>query len=219
MSMILNIDTAVEWASICLSRDGESIQYASCEQQKEQASWLHPAIKTMMEVSGFSFKDLSAIAVTIGPGSYTGLRIGLSAAKGLCYTLNIPIITVGTLEMMAFAVKEEAVELICPMIDARRMEVYTAIYDRSMNELLPAQAMVLSESSFKEWLPKHSILFTGNGFRKSISSLEVPGSQFSSRIANASNLAQLSHIKYDKKLISDPAYSEPLYIKDFHFGA
>ncbi len=217
--MILNIDTALDMASICLSADGESIQYASCEMQKEQASWLHPAIKSVMDQSGYSLKDLAAIAVTIGPGSYTGLRIGLSAAKGLCYTLKIPIITVGTLEMMAFTVKEDAADLICPMIDARRMEVYLAIYNRSMKELLPAQAMVLTEKSFVDWLPKHSILFTGNGVQKALSFLESPGSQFSPRVANASTLAQLSRIKYGKKLISDAAYLEPLYIKDFHFGS
>src|SRR6266513_982784 len=130
MSLLLNIDTAIETASICLSKDGNVLHLSINENQKDHAAWLTVAIQEMMQNSGYQLNQLNAIAVTIGPGSYTGLRVGLSTAKGLCYVLKIPLLTIGTLEMMAFAAKQNPVDLLCPMIDARRMEVFTAVYDK-----------------------------------------------------------------------------------------
>src|SRR5689334_17760726 len=127
MSLVLNIDTAVETASICLSEDRKILQVSINENQKDHAAWLSVAIQNMMINAGYRLNQLHAIGITIGPGSYTGLRVGLSAAKGLCYALNIPLITIGTLEMMAFAAKDEPADLLCPLIDARRMEVFTAL--------------------------------------------------------------------------------------------
>src|SRR5687767_1657626 len=135
MALILNIDTAMELASICLSDEKEVLSFSENRDQKDHAGWLQPAIKQVMDDAGFSLSELAAIAVTSGPGSYTGLRVGLSSAKGLCFALKLPLITVNTLEAMAQAVPSEAAALRCPMIDARRMEVFTAIYDDAMNEV------------------------------------------------------------------------------------
>jgi tRNA threonylcarbamoyladenosine biosynthesis protein TsaB len=107
MSFILNIDTAVDTASVCLAKNGESLQLTTNENQKDHAAWLHPAITELLNKNGIAMKDIEAVAITIGPGSYTGLRVGLATAKGLCYAMNIPLITLSTLEMMAFAVKKK----------------------------------------------------------------------------------------------------------------
>ncbi|HET6995198.1 MAG TPA: tRNA (adenosine(37)-N6)-threonylcarbamoyltransferase complex dimerization subunit type 1 TsaB, partial [Chitinophagaceae bacterium] len=114
MAVLLNIDTALDTASVCLSGDGEQLGFLANERQKEHAAWLHTAIRDLLKTQSIDTGQLSAVAVSIGPGSYTGLRIGLSAAKGLCYALGIPLITVGTLEVMAFAAKENDTDLICP---------------------------------------------------------------------------------------------------------
>src|ERR1051325_9884884 len=143
MALILNIDTAIETASICLSEDKNVLKFAINENQKDHAAWLSVAIKTLMKEAGIQLNQLNTIAVTIGPGSYTGLRVGLSAAKGLCYALNIPLITIGTLEMMAMAAKEEPVDLLCPMIDARRLEVFTAVYNKKMEEVRSPHSLIL----------------------------------------------------------------------------
>src|ERR1044071_1620569 len=129
MALILNIDTAMGTASIRLAQEGKTLALAENIAQKEHASWLHPAIEQMMGTAGYSLRELKAVAVTAGPGSYTGLRVGMAAAKGFCYALNIPLITEDTLRVMAFAAKEQLGEgdYLCPMIDARRMEVFTAV--------------------------------------------------------------------------------------------
>jgi tRNA threonylcarbamoyladenosine biosynthesis protein TsaB len=120
MSLILNIDTALDTASVCLANQKEVLQFSVNEDQKDHAAWLHQTIAELLQKGGYSIKDLDAVAVSIGPGSYTGLRVGLATAKGFCYALQIPLITVNTLKLIAFAAKDEAIDLICPMIDARR---------------------------------------------------------------------------------------------------
>ena len=141
MALILNIDTAVESASVCLSKDAEILQLLVNDNRRDHALWLHPAINESITGSGAKTSNLEAIAVTIGPGSYTGLRIGLSAAKGLCYALNIPLITINTLLAMAYSSRDEAGDLFCPMIDARRNEVFTAIYNKVPEEIVKPSAM------------------------------------------------------------------------------
>ena len=148
MSLILNIDTALDTASVCIAKDGRSLGLAVNENQKDHAAWLHIAVNEILKKPSYSINQLEAVAVSIGPGSYTGLRIGLASAKGFCYALNIPLIAVTTLEIMALAVKEEATTLICPMVDARRMEVFSAIYEKDLGEKSPPQAMVIDENSF-----------------------------------------------------------------------
>jgi tRNA threonylcarbamoyladenosine biosynthesis protein TsaB len=134
MALILNIDTATETGGICIAEEGKTLAMAVNPEQKDHASWLHPAVEKIMRDAGCGMKDLQAVAVTAGPGSYTGLRVGMAAAKGFCYALGIPLITENTLKVMALAAKEQAPGdgLLCPMIDARRMEVFTAVYQNDL---------------------------------------------------------------------------------------
>jgi len=216
MSLILNIDTALDTASVCLAKGGSSLQLMFNENQKDHAAWLHTAITGILKENKCKPSHLEAIAVSIGPGSYTGLRAGLSAAKGLCYALNIPLIAVGTLKMMAFAVKEEATELICSLIDARRMEVFVAVYDKSMREITPASALVIDEHSFASLVSPGPVLFCGNGCKKLQPLLEQHHASYSETIADASHLANLSWLCFEKKEFASLAYAEPLYIKEFY---
>ena len=216
MSLILNIDTAVETASVCLSRDAECLWLTINEQQKTHASWLHMAIADMLTRTGNNIKDVNAVAVTIGPGSYTGLRVSLSAAKGLCYARNIPLITIGTLDLMAFAAKNEDCDLICPMIDARRMEVFTALYDKNLQLILSPGAMMLTKESFAEFLNEKRVLFTGNGNKKLQGLISHKNAIFSLIQANAAHMAVLSHGEFDKQRFADLVYTEPCYLKDFY---
>lgn len=216
MSLILNIDTAPGRASVCLSEDGTVLQFSSSEDQKDHASWLHTAIAELLEKSGHLVKDLQAVAVSIGPGSYTGLRVGLAAAKGFCYALAIPLITVNSLKMIAFAVKDEAIDIIWPLIDARRMEVFTALYDKDLQEKIPPHAMVVDEKSFASFLLQGKVLFCGNGVEKLQSLISNSNALFSNTMADASHLARLSFNCYNNKEFADLAYAEPLYIKEFY---
>ncbi|MBO9635517.1 MAG: tRNA (adenosine(37)-N6)-threonylcarbamoyltransferase complex dimerization subunit type 1 TsaB, partial [Chitinophagaceae bacterium] len=148
MALLLNIDTATENGSICLSHDGKPIRTMVNHQMRDHAAWIQSAIKQILEETQNTAKDLQAIAVTAGPGSYTGLRVGMATAKGLCYALGIPLITENTLKVMAYAATQQSFPngdeysikaglknstILCPMIDARRMEVFTALYDLQLN--------------------------------------------------------------------------------------
>lgn len=191
MSLILNIDTALDKASVCLSKDGKVLQISFNENQKDHASWLHTAIAELLQKSNLKINDLQAVAVSIGPGSYTGLRVGLSAAKGFCFALNIPLITVNSLKLIAFAVKEEAIDLICPLIDARRMEVFTALFDKNLLEKILPTNMVVDEKSFATVLLNNKILFCGNGVSKLQSIISNRNASFSNTNSDASHLANL----------------------------
>lgn len=160
-------------------------------------------------------KDINAVAVSNGPGSYTGLRIGLSAAKGLCYALQIPLITIGTLQMMAQAAKNSEANLFCPMIDARRMEVFTALYDSEGNEVMKPAALILDENSFAEELKESRILFFGNGAGKFKDICSNSNAIFKDIEAEASHLAKISQQKFTAGDFAALAYSEPYYVKEF----
>lgn len=216
MSYILNIDTSAETASICLSLNGKSIALACNENRNGQTSWLHPAIENMLTEQQLVLKDIQAIAVAIGPGSYTGLRVGLSAAKGFCYALNIPLITVSTLKMLAYAVQKEAAELICPLIDARRMEVFSCLYGKTLSEEKKPAAFIIDENTFTETLNSHKVLFCGTGSKKLQPLINHDNASFSSNMANASDLGVLSYACLLNKEFADVAYTEPLYIKEFY---
>ncbi|MEO6611557.1 MAG: tRNA (adenosine(37)-N6)-threonylcarbamoyltransferase complex dimerization subunit type 1 TsaB [Chitinophagaceae bacterium] len=216
MSLILNIDTALETASVCLARDGKSLDLLVNPDQKEHAAWLHPAIDALLKKNGFYYAQLEAVAVSIGPGSYTGLRVGLASAKGLCYALNIPLIAISTLKMMAMAVKEEAMDLICPLIDARRMEVFAAVYDQKLGEKISPHALIIDENSFSALLSENKILFCGSGSKKLQPLLSGTTAFFSNTPANAAHLAQLSLDHFSIKSFANLVYTEPLYIKEFY---
>ncbi len=216
MAVILNIDTALDTASVCLSRNGERFGFMANERQKDHAAWLHMAIRDLLKAQSIDTGQLNAIAVSIGPGSYTGLRIGLSAAKGLCYALGIPLITVGTLEVIAFASRENNTDLICPLIDARRMEVFAAVYNKLLQEIVKPTALILTENSFSHELLTNRILFCGNGRKKLQSVLCHENAIFSDSIATAADLAHLANKYWKEKRFANLAYTEPLYVKEFY---
>ena len=216
MAYVLNIDTAIDRASICLSKNGEPVNLSSNDNPRDQAAWLQPAISDQLAAAGIGFDALKAVAVSVGPGSYTGLRIGLSTAKGLCYALNIPLIAIGTLEMMAAAATDRVADLLCPMIDARRMEVFTAIYNKKMETVLAPCAMVLDENSFTDILNKHTVLFYGNGSTKYKSLSKHENAFFDTITINALQLIKISNRRLVANDFNSLAYTEPMYIKNFH---
>ena len=216
MALILNIDTAVDTASVCLAKDGKGLSLEKNEKQKDHAAWLHLAIKEIFEKNNLELKIVDAIAVTVGPGSYTGLRIGMAAAKGICYALNKPLITLNTLLVMANAAKNEKADLLCPMIDARRMEVFAAIYSKDLQIIKKPAAIELNEKSFDKELSAHSICFFGNGSSKFQSINKNQQAIFSKIFSDASAMISLSAGKYKQKEFADLAYAEPLYLKEFH---
>jgi len=222
MAIILNIDTASDKASVSLAEDGRILRSGMNESQKDHAGWLLPAIKKLFDDANYSLDQLDAAGISNGPGSYTGLRVGLSTAKGLCYALNIPLITVGTLKVMAFsAINTPGPELIsedlliCPMIDARRMEVFTAVYDFNLTEVVQPQALVLHENCFEKLLKGHKILFLGNGSTKFQKSCFSPNAMFKNLPLNPSALALLTYRNFIGNNFAELIYTEPLYLKEF----
>ncbi len=219
MSFILQIDTAFKTASISLSFAGELIFEETNTEMKDHAAFVQPAIKNILQRAGISAKELAAIAVCYGPGSYTGLRIGMASAKGLCYALNKPLVTIGSLQVLTRAVIEQQfvpTEVIyCPMIDARRMEVYTALFDANMSELLSPVAMVLTADSFANWLLKNTIWFFGDGAAKFIRLIDYQRAVVKAAGNNALAMSKLAFQKYELGDFADNAYVEPLYLKDF----
>jgi tRNA threonylcarbamoyladenosine biosynthesis protein TsaB len=216
VSRILHIDTAVQVASICLS-DGEIIVDTRINPaEKESAAWLHVAIQSLLKENKLTPAQLDAVAVSTGPGSYTGLRVGMSAAKGLCYALSIPLISINTLQMMAAGVPKGSTDLLCPMIDARRMEVFTALYNTSLEEVMSPTNMILDETSFATSLQEASITFFGNGSNKAKDVITHPKAFFVTYTATAKDMVMLAAGKFSKGEFSDLAYSEPFYGKDFH---
>ena len=219
MALILNIDTAVDVASLCLAKDGKDLSVATNESQKDHASWLHIAIKEIFEKNGLELGLVDAIAVTGGPGSYTGLRIGMATAKGICFALDKPLISLNTLLVMANAAKMEKADLICPMIDARRMEVFTAIYTKKLEIVKDPAAITLNENSFAEYLSSNSICFFGNGSNKFQAIEKNPQAFFSNIKTDASSMISLSEKNFTEKKFVDLAYAEPVYLKEFYTPA
>lgn len=218
MAYILNIETATKNCSVSLSHNGKLISVIEkAEEGYIHAENLHIFIKNILLESGISAENLSAIAVSKGPGSYTGLRIGISAAKGLCYALNIPMIFVDTLQVLAMQLKAES-GLIIPMIDARRMEVYTAIYDISYKALSPVSAEIILPDSFSEYNQK--LHFLGDGALKCQPVILHPDVVFypETLYPSAKEMCGLSYLAYNNKHFEDVAYSEPFYLKDFIAG-
>jgi len=216
MAYILNIDTAIDNASVCISKDDQLINIAVNNNQKDHASWIQPAIKNIIALSGLSLNDLAAIALSIGPGSYTGLRIGLSTAKGLCYALDIPLIAIGTLDMMATAAAQKDCDLICPMIDARRMEVFAALYKKNMEKVIFPSAILLDSNLFDDVLEKNTVLFYGNGSNKFKYVTHHRNALFDDIEINSSLMIKISNNRLRDSEFNSLAYTEPMYIKNFY---
>jgi tRNA threonylcarbamoyladenosine biosynthesis protein TsaB len=217
MSLLLNIDTALETGSVCLAQSGTTIESRVNHHQHDHAAWLHPAIHELLHHNKLEAAQLDAIAVTIGPGSYTGLRIGLSAAKGLCYALNKPLITVSTLELLASLVIDDADQLICPVIDARRMEIFAALYNKDLQLISEPGAIVLQYDSFSNILASQQVLFCGNAVTKMQPLITSPNASFTNRVTSALHLAPLAYQRFTSGSFADLAYTEPLYLKEFYF--
>lgn len=224
--MILNIDTATEQASVCLSQDGNVIRTLLNDSQKDHAAWIQVAINTLLQKEGYTMQQIQAVAVTQGPGSYTGLRVGMASAKGICFALQIPLITINTLEVMAFGAINQWRSLagnmklplcFCPMIDARRMEVFTAVYNEALEEIISPKAMILDELSFQPELHDRSLICFGNGSFKWKNVSRYPNVLFiDEKIDIAKSLAKLASSLYLEKNFANLAYAEPVYLKEFY---
>ena len=215
MTYILNLETATKNCSVSISQNGQTIL---CKEMAEagysHAEKLHVFIEECIKESNISFKDLSAIAVSQGPGSYTGLRIGVSAAKGLCFALDLPLIAVDTLQVLASKLSISD-GVIIPMIDARRMEVYSAIFNSKLEKIREVQAEILTESSFEEI--SETIHFVGDCAEKAKTVLTKSNFIFHEEIIypSANEMSELSYNKFQENKLEDVAYFEPYYLKDF----
>lgn len=219
MALLLSIETSTTVCSVALTKSTEVLATQKLFLEKSHSNLLTIIIQDLMKSCNIKFSDLDGIAVSEGPGSYTGLRIGVSTAKGLAYTLNKPLIAVSTLAAMAYEVSGYNVEasLMVPMLDARRMEVYTATYETSLEILEDVRPVILDETSFDETLAKQSVLFFGDGaakFKPLVDS--VDNAKFIEGLSpSAWAIGQLAFKKYQQKQFEDVAYFEPFYLKAF----
>lgn len=219
-STILCIETATTNCSVAVGRDGKILEMRELnKKQYSHAEKLHLFMKEIMEEAGLSFSELDAIAVSKGPGSYTGLRIGVSAAKGLCFALGIPLISIPTLESLATQVDVTGKDLIVPLLDARRMEVYSAVFDASKKPIRETQAEILTDTSFQDYLTQHKVYFIGDGVEKFQAICTDANAVFVSEgFPSAKEMLVLADKKYQEEQFEDVAYFEPYYLKDFVAG-
>ncbi|WP_159021866.1 tRNA (adenosine(37)-N6)-threonylcarbamoyltransferase complex dimerization subunit type 1 TsaB [Formosa sp. L2A11] len=216
MALLLNVETATTNCSVSLSKDGETFALKEDNDKGySHAERLHVYIKALLEENNIETSQLDAIAISKGPGSYTGLRIGVSAVKGLCYALEKPLISVSTLEALAHQVKATG-GVIVSMLDARRMEVYSAIYSADYKEIREVQAEILEAHSFEKYLEEGKVYFVGNGVEKTKTIITHPNAVFiDDKLPSAREMGFLADMKYKKSDIEDVAYFEPYYLKDF----
>ncbi|MDG1730568.1 MAG: tRNA (adenosine(37)-N6)-threonylcarbamoyltransferase complex dimerization subunit type 1 TsaB [Algibacter sp.] len=216
MALILNIETATTNCSVSLSKDGETmVLKEDNDKSYSHAERLHVYIDDVLNEAKMSSSDIDAIAVSKGPGSYTGLRIGVSAAKGLCFALGKPLISVSTLEALAYQIKMDS-GVIVSMLDARRMEVYSAIYDSNYTQIRDTEAQILDNTSFSNYLEKGKVYFIGNGVEKTKSLIDHPNAVFvEDKLPSANEMSRLALKKYKISDTEDVAYFEPYYLKDF----
>lgn len=220
MAVILNIDTSTNVCSTAVTSDGMVIAHFEDFTGQNHARLLSGFIKGCLDRLRELEIKLDAIAVSMGPGSYTGLRIGLSEAKGLAYALELPLIGISTLELMAVAVmfnhELEGNELLAPMIDARRMEVYTAVYDMALNPVMAPAPLILDETSYREYLDRGPVLFFGNGSDKARQVITSPDARFIADIVPlATDMMALADRAYARRDFIDVAYFTPMYLKEF----
>lgn len=219
MAFLLNIDTATEIAMVSICENDKVIDSAINKNQKDHASFLQVAIKKLLQQNDLLINKLDAIAVTSGPGSYTGLRVGMASAKGFCYALNIPLITISTLEVMALSsIKQiqDASALYCPMIDARRMEVFTGVYDHQLTEIITPCSMIIDDTSFKNLLETNAIYFSGSGSIKLKEIIENKNAFFTDNEVTPGAMASLSYKNYTGNNFADVNYAAPVYLKEFY---
>ena len=223
MARILLIDTSTAVLSVGLSMDGTAVQERVCREARMQASLTAPLVKEVLDAEGLTVKDCDAVCVSAGPGSYTGLRVGVSTAKGLAFGAGIPLIAIGTLDILAHSAlrdpssqaPQDDKTLIVPMIDARRMEVYTAIYNADGQRLMPVEAKVVGPESFAPELANGPVTFIGDGALKCREVITHPNARFRAAEPLARFMAPLAQKAFDEGQFADLAYFEPFYLKDF----
>jgi tRNA threonylcarbamoyladenosine biosynthesis protein TsaB len=213
---ILNIETATTNCSVSLSKDGKTIALKEDNDKNySHAERLHIYIDEVLNEAGISSKELDAISVSKGPGSYTGLRIGVSAAKGLCFGLNKPLISVSTLEALTHQVTCDD-GVIVAMLDARRLEVYSAIFNANYKQIRETQAQILDSNAFAEYLHQVKVYFIGNGVEKTKTLINHPNAIFiENKLPSSNEMSALAYHKYKISDFEDVAYFEPYYLKDF----
>lgn len=216
MSLILNIETATKNCSVSLAENGKIIALKEVNDGNySHAENLHVFIQDVLNEANKTFKNIDAVAVSKGPGSFTGLRIGVSSAKGLCYALEIPLIATSTLQALALQVNQEE-GLVIPMLDARRMEVYSAVFSSDNTQVREIQTQILDENSFSSYLDENIVYFIGDGVLKTKEIITHKNTFFiDDKLPSANEMAQLSYNKFQIKDFEDVAYFEPFYLKDF----
>lgn len=225
MARILLIETATEVCSVALSECGEVLSFRENAEGNRHSELLTVYVEQVFSESGWKPDELDAVCVSRGPGSYTGLRIGVSVGKGICFGRGIPLIAVSTLESLAWHVafdtkfseySNEGEVLLCPMLDARRTEVYTALFSRNAVQLTPVSAEIITGDTFAGELKNHRTLFFGNGAHKCKVLIQNPNAVFTEPIsASARFMSHLAEERYNKKSFENVAYFEPYYLKDF----
>lgn len=220
MGLILNIETATKNCSISISKGEEVIAIKELNEGKfSHAEKLHTFILDVLLEAGKDINDLDAIAISKGPGSYTGLRIGVSAAKGLCYILDKPLISVSTLEVIALQIPLKENELVISLLDARRMEVYSGVFDHDYQQVRQTEAEIINENSFEDLLENGIVYFAGDGAEKCKEIIKHYNARFMPNIyPSAREMAKISSYKFDIADFEDVAYFEPFYLKDFVAG-
>lgn len=216
MAFILNIETATKNCSVSLTENGKILALKeSNDGNYSHAEKLHPFIQDVFKEANLSIDKIDAVAVSKGPGSYTGLRIGVSAAKGLCFAKNKPLISINTLGSLANTVTVNS-GFIVPMLDARRMEVYSAVYNANHQQIRAIKAEIIDENSFSEYLSEDNVYFVGDGAEKCKEIIKSKNAVFiDATFPSAKEMAMLSYDKYKISDIEDVAYFEPFYLKDF----
>ena len=220
MARILHIETSTAQLSTALSENGTVIASRICDEPRMQASLTAPFVKEILDEKGLTVKDLDAVCVGRGPGSYTGLRVGVSTAKGLCFGAGIPLLSIGTLDTLVseahrLGVVPEGCRYIVPMVDARRMEVYAAVFTPEGEQLTETKPVVVDVDSFAAQLAEGPVLFIGDGALKCREALSSPNAHFAAAFPTAMAMAPLAEAAYTQKRFEDVAYFEPFYLKDF----
>lgn len=215
--MILLLETSSSILSVALESDGKCIAQKVCDTPRSQASMTAPLVQELLQEAGIKIGDCEAVCVSKGPGSYTGLRVGVSTAKGLAFGAGIPLLSVGTLDIIAAQAlgAGEQPSFIVPMIDARRMEVYTAVFSPEGERLTDVEARVIGQDSFADILSRGKVLFCGDGALKCKDTITSANAIFRESNPLAGDMAALARKAYNEKKFEDTAYFEPFYLKDF----
>ncbi len=216
MALILNIETATKNCSVSVGKEGKLLAIKELNDGNySHAEKLHPFIQEVLNESGIQINDLDAVAISKGPGSYTGLRIGVSAAKGLCFANDIPLIALETLHSLATSINIKS-GYIVPMLDARRMEVYSAVYNIDYSQQREIQAEIINEESFVTLLENNEVHFLGDGANKCKEVITSDNAIFyDHKFPSSHEMVELSYTKFQENKFEDVAYFEPFYLKDF----